>query len=105
MSALLPILFVTLIVSAVFGLALQHSFLTRLRTRHVQTWEALGRPALLLNNGLTNSVAVLRFLWRRDFQALSDSELVRLASILRLFLAFYVLLFVCTIITFFVSRS
>ena len=105
MSALLPILFVALVVSAVIGLILQHSFLTRLRTRHVQTWEALGRPALLLNNSLTNSVAVLRFLWRREYCALGDSQSVRLASTLRVFLAVYVLLFVCTIITFFASRS
>jgi hypothetical protein len=105
MSALLPILFVALVVSALFGLALHHSFLTRLRTRHVETWEALGRPALFLNSSLNNSVAVLRFLWRREYHALSDSQSVRLAGTLRVFLAVYVLLFVCTIITFFASRS
>jgi hypothetical protein len=105
MSALLPILFIALVVSAVLGLALHHSFLARLRTRHVQTWEALGRPALLLNNSPTNSVAVLRFLWRREYHALGDSQSVRLAGTLRVFLAVYALLFVCTIVTFFISRS
>jgi hypothetical protein len=105
MSALLPILFITLVVSAVFGLALQHNFLTRLRKRHTQTWEALGRPTLLLNNSLTNSFAVLQFLWRREYHALDDSQSVKLAGILRVFLAVYVLLFVSTITTFFISRS
>ena len=104
MSALLLSLFITLVVAAVVGLGLQHRLLTRLRTHHVQTWEALGRPTLIINNSLTNSVAVLRFLWRREYRALDDSQLVRLAGRLRVILVVYVLLFV-SIIAFVISRS
>ena len=104
MSALLLSLFITLVVAAVVGLGLQHRLLTRLRTHHVLTLEALGRPTLIINNSLTNSVAVLRFLWRRDYRALDDSQLVRLAGRLRVILVVYVLLFV-SIIAFVISRS
>jgi hypothetical protein len=103
MRALLPILFITLLVSAGVGLALQHVLLSRLRTRHAQTWEALGRPTLFFNNSITNSVAVLLFLWRRDYQTLGDKGSVRLASFLRSYLTVYLVLFVFAVVVFFMT--
>jgi hypothetical protein len=103
MYVLLPILFIALLASAVVGFALQHAFLSRLRTRHVQTWEALGRPTLFLNNTITNSVAVLRFFWRREYQSLGDKQSVRFASFLRSYFAVYLMLFVFTVVVFLVS--
>ena|SRR5258706_6573507 len=97
MHALLPILFIALVMSAVVGFVIQHAFLTRLRTHHTPIWEALGRPTLFLNNSITNSIAVLRFLWRREYQTLGDHRSVRLARFLRSYLALYVILFTLTI--------
>ena len=93
MHAILPILFGMLFVSCAVGFVLQHLFLSRLRTRHAQTWEALGRPTLFLNNSISKSLAVLRFLWRREYHALSDEQFVRFAGFVRGYLAAYLVLF------------
>src|SRR4030095_5262182 len=93
MHALLPILFVMLFVSCAVGFVLQYVFLSRLRTRHAQTWEALGRPTLFLNNSVSNSLAVLRFLWRREYRGLADEQFIRFAAFLRGYLAAYFVLF------------
>jgi hypothetical protein len=103
MHALLPILFIALFVSTGIGFVLQHRFLSRLRTRHAQTWEALGRPTLFLNNSIGNSLAVLRFLWRREYQSLGDHRSVRLASFLRGYLAIHFLLFLFAVVAFFMT--
>ena len=103
MPTLLPILFVLLLVSCVVGLILQHVFLSRLRTRHARTWEALGRPTLFLNNSISNSLAVLRFLWRREYRDLADNELIRFAAFLRGYLVAYLLLFVLVVAGFVLS--
>ena len=103
MHALLPILFVLLFVSCAAGIILHHTFLSRLRSRHSQTWEALGRPTLFLNNSITSGLAVLRFLWRRDYRALGDEEFARLAGFLRGYMAAYFVLFVLTVAVFVTS--
>jgi hypothetical protein len=100
MNALLPILLILLFTSCAAGLVLQHIFLSRLRSRHLQTWEALGRPTLFLNNSITNSLAVLRFLWRGDYRALGDREFARFACFLRGYMAAYFVLFVLFIVVF-----
>ena len=103
MHALLPILFIALFVSAGIGFVLQHTFLLRLRTRHAQTWEALGCPTLFVNNSVGNSLAVFRFLWRRQYQSLGDQQSVRLASFLRGYLVVYFVLFMFVVVVFFVT--
>ena len=104
MNPLLPILLVGLFASAILGLVLHHRFLTRLRTCHVQTWEALGRPTIFRNNSLANSVAVLRFVWRREDHATGDPQLLGMVRALRFFAAVYSLLFVGVVIAFFASN-
>jgi hypothetical protein len=103
MRALLPILFIILVVSCAVGFVLQHAFLSQLRARHAQTWEALGRPTLFLNNSISNSLAVLRFLWRREYRGLADEQFVRFAAFLRCYLAAYVVLLALVVAVFVVS--
>jgi len=55
-------------------------FLRMLRTRHEQRWIALGKPSLILNNSISNGIAVTRFLWRRKYMELEDERLTRLGS-------------------------
>ena len=100
MQMLLLILFVLLLASCVAGLVLHHILLSHLRSRHSQAWEALGRPTLFLNNSITNSLAVLRFLWRRDYLALDDDGFARLAGFLRGYMITYLVLFVLTMALF-----
>jgi len=103
MHALLPILFIVLFVSCAVGFVLQYVFLSRLRTRHAQTWEALGRPTLFLNNSISNSLAVLRFIWRRDYRNMTDKQLIRFATFLRGYLIAYIVLFALVVTVFVAS--
>jgi|SRR5579859_1042211 len=100
MYDLFPFFFFTLLVLFVAGFSLQRAFLARLRTQHPQTWEALGCPTLFLNNSIKNSLAVQRFIWRREYRKLGDPQTTRLANLLRICLAVYTLIFITFVILF-----
>ena len=93
MDTLFTTLFIALSVSGAMGFVLQHCFLRQLRTRHVHTWESLGRTTLFLNNSISNSLAVLRFLWRRQYRALADERFIRFAAFLRGYFAAHLVSF------------
>jgi hypothetical protein len=97
MNTLLAILFVSLVVSCPAGFVLHGMLLSQLRSRHPRTWEMLGRPTMFLNNSIANGLAVQRFLWRRQYVTLGDTQFSRLASFLRGYLLVYLLLFIVTI--------
>lgn len=103
MHELLPILLILLFVSCAFGFFLQHVFLSQLRSRHSQKWEALGRPTLFLNNSIANGLAVQRFLWRGEYRALGDRTFARLGNFMRVYMAAYLALFVLIIAVFMMS--
>jgi hypothetical protein len=90
-------LFTFLMVSALGGLALSVYLQHVLRRHHEQTWIALGRPSLVLNNTITNGFAVLRFLWRKDYLELDDPRLTRLCTFILFYQVGYVALFIVTI--------
>jgi hypothetical protein len=68
------LLFISLLVTNIF-------FLRRLSTRHVETWTQLGRPSLIRNNSIANNFSTLRFLRKKEYVALQDVVLTRLAKI------------------------
>jgi len=57
--------------------------LERLRSRHPEVWEELGRPALLPRRGVGVSAGLTRFYWSRRAAALSDPTLWRWVQLLR----------------------
>ena len=85
-------------VAAVVGLAMMHQFLRDMRTRHVAVWESLGSPTLIANNSISNNLAVMRFLWRKEYQSIDDPDFVSLARTVRIYsiayLAFFALVLV-----------
>jgi len=97
MNALLPVLFLLVFVSCAIGLGLHCILLSRLRSRHPLTWEALGRPTLFFNNSIANGLAVQRFLWRREYATLGDSQFSRFAAFLKGYMLAYLLLFILTV--------
>lgn len=105
MNALLPVLMITLALSAIFGLAMQHRFLSILRTRHPSVWEGLGKPTLFVNNSISNSFSVIGYLFRQKYLSLDDPRSIRLASFLRNYLIAYFCLFLVTMITFFMTQG
>ena len=105
MQTLLPILFVLLIVSGALGFVLQHRFLSLLHSRHPETWQALGRPDLFRNNSIANGMAVQRFLWRREYRALTDRQFVRFAELVRIYFIAYLLVLLATFAVFIFGRA
>jgi hypothetical protein len=61
--------------------------LWRLRRRHPETWETLGRPNYIFGYRIRESVTMLRFLWRREYRSLPDERSIRLAAFVRGFFA------------------
>jgi len=73
-------------------LAKVHGALEYLKTHHKQSWSALGEPSLFLNNSPRTNFLFLRFLLRREFEAVRDIELdKRCRMLLRLYVAATVL--------------
>jgi hypothetical protein len=87
-----------LVISFIVGMTLQYFLLRILRAKHPSTWEALGRPTLIANNSPANSIAVLRFIWRKDYSELDDAEFTRLADAVRLFMVLYFIFFGCVLL-------
>ena len=88
------VLFFVLAISCVVGFATQERFVSRLRKLHHETWEHLGIPGLFSsNNTFRGNFGFFRFMWRREYEALTDASTVRLARFIRAFYLFYLILF------------
>ena len=79
-------LMVGLIILGVLAIAtifLQVQFLRILRDYHADEWRRLGSPTLLLNNSVSNSFSVLKFLVHKEYEAIGDDRLTRISGELR----------------------
>ncbi len=92
------ILTASLTVACVGGLLLTHVLLRRLRTHHPDTWAELGKPTLVLNNTISNSLRTCRFIWDGEYRVLDDRLLDRLGTTLRLYWIAYALLFTAVLL-------
>ena len=98
--------FITLIVLAIMGIYLHHSFLSLLKKTHHEKWKELGSPALVTNNSVKNSVAILNFLRKKEYLEMNDQELTKISlrlwnfgRIYLIFLATVICLFVVSLVT------
>jgi hypothetical protein len=82
-SLLLVVLFAVQAVGTVTYLLLIRRLFSRLEREHVVIYESLGSPSLFLNNSIQNNACVLRWLWRKEFEELSDSTTVASARVVR----------------------
>jgi hypothetical protein len=89
----------TLVVSSLGAVFVWYLFVSRLRKRHSETWEALGRPSRFLD-ARSNNFAVSRFLWQRRHSNLPDDQVIRLGTFLRGFLITTVALAVLNVLWF-----
>lgn len=90
--------FIVLGVACGIGLALHAAFLRRLRQRHEDTWDSLGRPSLIANNSIENSIKTLRYLFGGHFKELPDPQFKVFCECLRLFDLAYLALFLFVIV-------
>lgn len=58
--------------SVIVGLVLTQVAFSRLKSRHEEVWNELGRPNLILNNTPSNNIRWLKFLIRRDYRNVDD---------------------------------
>ena len=77
-------------------LILKRRFWGRVRDHHPEIWQRLGRQRMVAvdNSNLRNEAAARRFLWRREYQSLNDSEIDSLARQLRWSAAIVLILYV-----------
>jgi hypothetical protein len=94
--------FFVLLIAAFIGFGIHREFRQQLRNRHPETWARLGKPSFW-NNSMQNSFAVLRFLWKKEYEAVGDPEFTRVAHALRTFNIIYLLLFGAILIASFVE--
>lgn len=71
------------------GFFLYRHFIRRLRARHEDTWEQIGRPTLIFYGSLDGSRRVHDFIRRRAYANLADPELARVCEGYRRFANFY----------------
>src|SRR5262245_25330041 len=88
-----PILFCALGAMIAIWFALSAWVLRRLKSRHRETFDRLGRPSLIMNNSILNNLLVTRFLLMREYMILRDVGLQRVCDFMLLFFAAYVFIF------------
>ena len=109
----MPVLFSILMFFFVIGLGLYYLLISRLRSRHPMVWERLGRPnpfglgpsTALTNHTVETDYAVSGFLSRKEYLVLHDSDITRLAGILRVSTAIYFCCFSGVVIFFLVTLA
>jgi hypothetical protein len=60
-----------------------------LRTRHPETYEAMVKPGLIMNNTLLNHISFKRFLFGRHWKKLNDEGLETLGNVMLVFFILY----------------
>ncbi len=82
-EVLFLLLFIIHFVLGISGFVLQCIFLRRLKNDHPQVWEKLGRPTLILNNTITNGLAVFRFVQWGEYESLKDDSFIQFSRFMK----------------------
>jgi hypothetical protein len=63
-----------------------------------EPWRELGSPTLILNNSISNSLRMIRFVWSGEYRVLDDSVLDTLGTMARVYTIGYIVLFVSVVL-------
>ncbi len=88
---------VTLVVYLIY-LGVYRAFLKRLESHHPEVWNELGKPTLVLNNGIANGWATGKFILLSRYRALEDESLSRLGVAVKCLLLVGLVLFVVLVV-------
>ena len=69
-----------------------------LKTRHPKTYEAMGKPSLIMNNSISNNISFIKFLYGRHWRKLNDEGLEILGKVMLVFFLLYLIGFVLILI-------
>jgi len=70
----------------IVGLVSKQLLITRLRALDPAMWNRLGRPRIF-PEWLLGSVAFMKFIWRRQYESLGDTDIARFGRQLRIMAA------------------
>lgn len=91
MNKAFPIFFGILLCSAFVWFFLCYRFFKILETRHFEEYEAMGKPSLIMNNSLSSNIKLMKFLFKRKWRELDDSELAKLSRLMLVFFVIYMI--------------
>ncbi len=103
MQLLFFIFLILLVLLAIPSIYLHYRFLSILKERYSEKWNELGRPTLIKNNSIKNNIAVLKFLKNRDYLTMGDKQLTNIAILLWTFAYIYIVVFVITLVSCYIS--
>jgi hypothetical protein len=93
MAPIEAVLFSTLMAMVFVWFALILWTFHRLRTKHSETYEAIGSPSLFWNNSMRNNWLFLKFMYGGGWKMLDDRPLARVIRIMQVLLIAYVVVF------------
>ena len=99
MKKVFPIMFGILFCLALVWLFLCYRLFKILETRHPEKYQSMGQPTLMINNTLLTNIALIKFLFKREWRDLDDSELTTLSKAMLVLFAIYLV----SILTLFLS--
>lgn len=98
------ILFGVLFCSVFIWLFLCARLFKILETRHPEKYVAMGRPALIRSESFSSNFAFVKFLFKKEWQALNDVELASLGRFMLIFICIFFAGFVFLLLLPFVWR-
>lgn len=94
-------LYLVFVVSTVIYIFKMRILLTYLKENHTKKWEELGRPTLIMNNSIENSLNILRFIWKQE--DLNDKKMGGVLKTVKYLLVINLVLFAVIIVLFLIS--
>jgi hypothetical protein len=98
MDSVIRILFIGLAIQFFVGVCLRWAFLRRVKFTDPDRWEAFGRPTFLPAGNADSTLQQFSYLLKSEYRLSNDKVLIRLASLYRAVLIFYLLYFLAVVV-------
>ena len=90
----LPIIGLVLFLAVIIGFTFTARLYKILKESHPEKYKAMGEPTLFLNNSPKTSIALMKFLFKREYIALNNPKLTTLGNIMLVFFVIYLVGFI-----------
>ncbi len=97
MEVMFTLVFGIVVISTFYWFYLCHRMQTYLRERFPSVYEAMGKPSLFMNNSIGNGRKFNRFLFKREWSELDDSEVVAHGKFMSVYFVFHLILLIVLI--------
>ena len=93
MNALIFALMTLLFIAVIAWLVMCSKLFRILKEEHPQKHKEMGSPSLFINNNLKSNYKFLKFLFKKEWETLSNEKLSSLGQFMRIFLILFVGIF------------